>query len=211
MTFRVAIRADASDRIGGGHVGRCLALAQVLRGWGCEVRFIGRDRPGFPADRVRRAGFDLRLVGDGEGDLTAPVDLLVVDAYHLDRVWESVQRPRAAAIAVIDDLADRPHDGDWLIDAGRPDGSAYVGLTEAPVLAGPRFALLRREFEAARRRQDDTDGVPEGDGRLVLFFGAADRSGLSAVALDALSLLGADAPPADLVVTSANPRAEALA
>lgn len=88
-------------------------------------------------------------------------DWLVVDHYALDAHWERLLRSRCHRLLVIDDLADRPHDCDLLLDQnlGR-QASDYAGLVpkSARVLAGPEFALLRPEFAkmretSARRRR----------------------------------------------------------
>jgi UDP-2,4-diacetamido-2,4,6-trideoxy-beta-L-altropyranose hydrolase len=69
---RVAMRADASRRIGLGHLKRCLALAQALRAKGAEVAFITRASDVDSAGIVTAAGFTLlpmpRLV-DGADEL----------------------------------------------------------------------------------------------------------------------------------------------
>ena len=80
-------------------------------------------------------------------------DWLVVDHYGLDRRWEAALRPRCKKLMVIDDLADRVHQCDWLLDQnlGRIPQD-YVSLVPAQckVLAGPQYALLRPEFAALR-------------------------------------------------------------
>jgi len=82
-----------------------------------------------------------------------PVDLLVVDHYSLDARWERHLRSACRLVLVIDDLADRPHDGDLLLDQnlGRTAGD-YRELVppRCAVLAGPEYALLRPEFATVR-------------------------------------------------------------
>lgn len=83
-------------------------------------------------------------------------DWLIVDHYALDARWEKVLRPYCKQIMVIDDLADRQHDCDILIDQN------YLSLYEqrydhlVPVttkkLLGPSFVLLRDEFSALRKK-----------------------------------------------------------
>ena len=54
---------------------------------------------------------------------------------------------------VIDDLADRPHDCDLLLDQNLGHAAAdYDGLVpeRCTRLVGPRYALLRPEFAEAR-------------------------------------------------------------
>jgi UDP-2,4-diacetamido-2,4,6-trideoxy-beta-L-altropyranose hydrolase len=80
-------------------------------------------------------------------------DWLIVDHYALDEKWEKELRSRCRRLMVIDDLADRPHDCDLVLDQnlGR-DKSHYHHLVpeSCTVLTGPRYALLRPEFAAFR-------------------------------------------------------------
>ncbi|HVX04720.1 MAG TPA: UDP-2,4-diacetamido-2,4,6-trideoxy-beta-L-altropyranose hydrolase, partial [Rhodanobacteraceae bacterium] len=80
-------------------------------------------------------------------------DWLVLDHYALDRAWERKVRPFCGHLMVIDDLVDRPHDCDLLLDQtlGRR-AAEYAGLVPhgCLLLAGTRYALLRAEFSAVR-------------------------------------------------------------
>lgn len=80
-------------------------------------------------------------------------DWLVADHYALDYRWEQALRPHYRKLMVIDDLADRPHQCDLLIDQNLGRQAAdYANLvpSDCKVLAGPRYALLRPEFSAMR-------------------------------------------------------------
>ena len=81
------------------------------------------------------------------------VDWLIVDHYAVDVRWERSIRPACRNLMVIDDLADRMHDCDLLLDQtlGR-DACDYAHLVSdaCTVLAGPRYALLRSEFAQSR-------------------------------------------------------------
>lgn len=176
---QVAVRADASIRIGSGHVMRCLTLADALADAGATCRFVMRAHDGHLAELVRARGHAPVLLppGDGRNDgATAhadwlgtdwetdarevcealagrPVDLLVIDHYALDRRWQSAVRDRATHRMALDDLADRPHDVDLLVDQNFGACAAdYAALLSPDTvrLIGPRYALLRPEFSAAR-------------------------------------------------------------
>ena len=158
MIFRV----DASARIGGGHVMRCCSLAEhfIAAGWSvgfassAESRIIVRQL----SDRTEvLEGSDQRSLDAEALALRWPsgCDLLVVDHYSLDARFEGTCRGWADRIVVVDDLADRPHDCDLLIDSTFGRAAAdYAGLVpvSTPVLAGADYALLRPEF-AARRQE----------------------------------------------------------
>lgn len=83
-----------------------------------------------------------------------PVDWLVVDHYALDACWEEALCPQAKRIMVIDDLADRPHTCDFLLDQtfGRQAADYMPFVTDGcTLLCGSQYALLRPEFAALRK------------------------------------------------------------
>ncbi|WP_342587543.1 UDP-2,4-diacetamido-2,4,6-trideoxy-beta-L-altropyranose hydrolase [Rhizobium altiplani] len=115
-------------------------------------------------------------------------DWLVVDHYALDADWERALRPRCRKIMVIDDLADRAHDCDMLLDQtlGRTvdDYREHVG-GEATVLAGSQYALLKPEFAELRQFSLDrrrTSGVR----RLLITMGGIDKDNATGKVIDAL-------------------------
>jgi UDP-2,4-diacetamido-2,4,6-trideoxy-beta-L-altropyranose hydrolase len=81
------------------------------------------------------------------------VDWLVVDHYALDHRWEQALRSHTKRILAIDDLADRPHESELLLDQnlGR-QVEDYEGLLSrhTHTLIGPAYALLRSEFAQLR-------------------------------------------------------------
>ena len=76
-------------------------------------------------------------------------DWLIVDHYALDEIWEKGLQPYCKKIMVIDDLADRKHNCDVLLDQnfGRDpqDCAAHVN-EDCKLLCGSNYALLRPEF-----------------------------------------------------------------
>jgi UDP-2,4-diacetamido-2,4,6-trideoxy-beta-L-altropyranose hydrolase len=60
--MRVAIRVDASARIGTGHVRRCLSLADALRRAGAEVAFVTRDLGADAGAMIAAQGFHFALL-----------------------------------------------------------------------------------------------------------------------------------------------------
>lgn len=109
------------------------------------------------------------------------VDLLVVDHYALDAAWERVLRPAVTRILVIDDLADRPHDADFLLDQNyyRPLEGRYQGLlpSHCQCLLGPAYALLRPDFAQARRLQPRGQRPLQAVQRVSVCFGGSDPTG----------------------------------
>jgi UDP-2,4-diacetamido-2,4,6-trideoxy-beta-L-altropyranose hydrolase len=217
---------------------RCLTLAKALQERGAKVWFISRKLKGNLFRVIREAGIDLvglppasktngELAGsshahwlevpweqDSDETLRAihgigGVNWLVVDHYGLDKRWESKLRPHVGKLFVIDDLADRPHDCDLLLDQNLHEGMEgrySVLLSEnCHQLLGPNFAVLRPEFLAARKSLRRRDGSIR---RILIFYGAFDSTNETAKALEALKRLNVPGIAADVVVGQANPYQE---
>ena len=216
----ILFRADGDTAIGSGHLRRCLALADRLRQWGYECLFACRAPAQSFNGLVREAGFGLvELSGpfDPARDAAetiaaiesrAPFAAVVVDHYRLDAAWERKARAIAPRIAVIDDLADRLHDCDLLIDVAPGNAARYDALVPADCrkLLGPRYALLRPEF--ARLRNDAHERRGNVD-RILISFGGVDADNLTG---DAVTAIRAALPDVaiDVVLTSLSPHREAL-
>lgn len=80
---------------------------------------------------------------------------LVIDHYGLGQTWEKLVTPNAEHILVIDDLADRKHHCDILLDQNLGRQSADYAMlvpSDCMVLTGPGYALLRPEFAKLRNQ-----------------------------------------------------------
>jgi UDP-2,4-diacetamido-2,4,6-trideoxy-beta-L-altropyranose hydrolase len=149
---------------------------------------------------------DARQVEEIIKDLDTSPDWLVVDHYALDEKWEEYLRPHVKKIMVIDDLADRPHDCDLLLDQNfyenlesRYDGLAPSGCKK---LLGPKYALLRPEFREARKNLRKRDGQVR---RIMIFFGGSDPTNETTKALEAIRMLNRPDIAVDVVVGAFNP------
>lgn len=139
-------------------------------------------------------------------------DLLIVDHYGIDHRWQEVLREYADKIMVIDDLADRSHDCDVLLDQTFDrDALAYEGLVphRALVLTGADYMLLRPEFAALReralaRREEQSDVKT-----VLIAMGSADPDNISSLVLQALAQIE---PALDVrvVLSSKAPHLEAV-
>jgi UDP-2,4-diacetamido-2,4,6-trideoxy-beta-L-altropyranose hydrolase len=218
--MNVVFRVDASTDIGSGHLARCLSLATALRQRGVEVRFVCRDQPGNMADLLTGSGMLTTLLpksvtsqqADAELTIEAmregKADWMVVDHYGLDETWESAVRSHTRQILVIDDLSDRPHDCDVLLDQnyseGGPDRYAALAPEDCQLLLGPRYALLGAQY-ATHRAAIAAHPTPRE--RILVFFGGTDLHDLTGRALEAISMDGLKALPADIVLGANNPHA----
>ncbi len=196
MSHQVVFRCDASPTIGGGHVMRCLALAETMGETGWDVTFASRPSTVATLPMLAQTGYALRhvtaAITDEPGELTRLLpdgcDLLVVDNYGWDATCERACRGWAQSILVLDDVTGRNHDCDVLLDSAAANKLLYSNRVpgEAVVLTGPRHALVRRAFvrqraaAMARRRGEPVRSV-------LVSFGATDPFNAAAIALDALA------------------------
>lgn len=159
----VVVRADAGVDVGVGHIVRCSALLQRLGVEPESVMLVTSSLTPSIHQMVKEIGWYVRLLGehdDEETDAAATlealaelddVDLLVVDHYSLSATWERLVRETVGRLLVIDDLADRPHSCDILIDPTLSDNRAarYRELVHeaTTLLLGPAYVLLSPEYD----------------------------------------------------------------
>ena len=148
---------------------------------------------------------DARQVGEIIKGFENPSDWLVVDHYALDERWEGYLRPYVKKIMVIDDLADRAHECDLLLDQNFYENleSRYNGLVPAwcKKLLGPKYALLRPEFMEARKNLRKRDGHVK---RIMIFFGGSGPTNETAKVLEAIRMLNRPDIAVDVVVGAFN-------
>ena len=228
----VLIRADASAEIGTGHVMRCLSLATELMALGEDVVFAARSMFPTLRARIEAAGCrfvalppatsrnDARagtiphahwLQASADDDAAATLAAaraaraawVVVDHYGVDSVWQRILRAGGVNVAALDDLADRAHAADLLVDpslSADPHGR-YAALIPAnrQQLLGPRYAILRPEFRTGAAR-------PPHDGplRWLIAFGGVDAAGCTQRAMAALAEAQPDTADVTVVVGGQN-------
>ena len=213
----VMFRVDAGTDIGIGHFMRCLNLATALNEQGKKVAFACRTLPpllhsllqsqSIPVhimespktvesdtklDHVRWLSCTQTEDADSMVELLAdkPIEWLVVDHYALDHLWESRLRKNTGKILVIDDLANRQHDCDVLIDQNfYHDMHSRYGKRVSPatkLLLGPEYALLQPAFSYLRENLRKRDGQVK---NILVFFGGGDSFNCTELALDAIDNL----------------------
>lgn len=201
--MNIVFRTDAYFEIGSGHVMRCLTLAKRLSRRGCKIVFVMRDFPQNLIKIVEAEGYSvIRLPFDSkmpfvrnqysswlgtewreDAEVTKScvkalgsfADWLIIDHYGIDYRWEQFLRPYTGKIMVIDDLANRPHDCDILLDQNLYHQAEIRYKDLVPgycrFFLGPQFALLRDEFIEARKRIQRSSGDIR---KVLVFFGGSD-------------------------------------
>jgi UDP-2,4-diacetamido-2,4,6-trideoxy-beta-L-altropyranose hydrolase len=236
--MNIAFRMDATRQIGTGHFMRCLTLAEELKNQGARIRFVCRDLPVHLSEMLKAKGMELAAL-DSQAPVVVENDLahshwlgasqaqdaqdtlqalsdqhwdwVVVDHYALDARWELRINKIANKIIVIDDIADRWHDCDVLLDQNyyadmhtRYDGKVPARCQR---LLGPRYALLRGEFRRLREQIKPRTGSVK---KIFVFFGGVDADNYTGLALEALVALGNPVLQVDVVIGAQHPHREQI-
>lgn len=234
--MNVAIRVDASSVMGVGHFMRCFTLARQMQEFGAKIRFLCQQMPGPQQRQIIESGFELILfpklaIERGESDelshskwlgglsqkLDAKLtinelndqtwDWLIVDHYSLDYRWESLLRRYVRQIMAIDDLADRDHDADILLDQNiytDPEGRYRNRVSNnCQLLLGADHVLLRPEFSLRKSFLAERSGRVQ---RIFVFFGGSDEHNYTEPIIDSLSRICADEIFVDVVVGDGHSR-----
>lgn len=232
--MNVVIRTDASLEIGTGHVMRCVTLAKQLVSEGAEIFFICRNFPGNSISFIQSQGFHVYTLSSFENqnhwqwtrdnwyqdaeeteriikNSNKKFDLLIVDHYGLDAKWESELRSNVNHIIIIDDLADRPHDCDLLLDQNYylEMQNRYKGLVPDSCiqLLGPNYVLLRDEFLSLDIQKKQRDGNIN---NILVFLGGTDPTGETVKVLQAVQEMNRPEIEIHIVVGAENPNKEQI-
>ncbi|WP_296209050.1 UDP-2,4-diacetamido-2,4,6-trideoxy-beta-L-altropyranose hydrolase [Psychrobacter sp. UBA3480] len=178
--MKIGFRVDIAKHIGTGHLQRCLTLARELKKISISSIFFVREYDKELLSLIVISGFTYYIIGyaasediseehlnwlgvsqeqDAQEFINAVtkqhIDMIVIDHYSIDSTWENiVKNAISLPIAVIDDLANRKHTCDLLIDQNYwPNlNSRYDDLVSGHCsrLLGPKYSLLRDEFVSLR-------------------------------------------------------------
>lgn len=154
---------------------------------------------------------DAEETSEAVGRIFRTVDWLIVDHYALDARWESALRSHTKRLMVIDDLADRSHDCDLLLDQnlfGNAE-ARYAGKVPAHcgLMLGPHYALLQPMYGELRPRIPSREGPIR---RIFIYFGGSDAGNLTGMTISACLLLGHSDIDLDVVVNANSPHAESI-
>ncbi len=215
------IRADANLAIGTGHVMRCLALAQAWQDAGGQVTFASTALPPKLAERlVGTERCSLKTIEARPGsddDLAQTLQLaesirpasLVLDGYYFGPDFQLALRDARWRLLFLDD--DRRHEtyhADLILNqnAGASAGLYDRRTHNARLLVGCHYAMLRREFLQASRKNATSETVS----RILLTLGGADSQNLTKQFLVVLCLCIPANAQIHVVIGPANPHVAEL-
>jgi UDP-2,4-diacetamido-2,4,6-trideoxy-beta-L-altropyranose hydrolase len=217
--MNLLLRADASPRIGTGHVMRCLALAQAWQDAGGRASFASDDLPPALRDRVVAEGYAVEpAAAPGTSEDAARTAALakglraewvVLDGYRFGGDFQQALKEADRRVLVVDDFG---HAGRYPADLvlnqnlGADERLYAQRGRDTRLLLGPRFALLRREFTRPGW-QRQTPGVAR---KVLVTLGGADPDNATGSVIAALSGVKIEGLEAIVVVGPANPHRAAL-
>ena len=187
--MKAVIRADASQKIGGGHIMRCLTLADILseNGWQCSFAVNHETIETVPL--LKASQHHILLLNTEFKNETELIkqhidscNWMIVDHYGLDREFQEQAREFSENILVIDDLANRAHDCDILLDQthGRKEYDYKNVLPKkTKLLLGSNYALLRPDFAKLRATAKNKRSNHSNLKRILVSMGASDPHGIN--------------------------------
>ena len=233
--MNICFRVDSSTKIGTGHVMRCLTLAKELKKIGHSIYFICRLHEGHLCNLISGEDFKVFklskptifkpssnlpkhaswLGASPEQDIQEtiivvnsgqiPFDWIIIDHYAIDKAWEREIRKYIPRIMVIDDLADRVHDCDILLDQNYylHSNTRYTNLVPAAcvLLLGPKYTLLRDEFTELYKLPKIRKELKTA----LIFYGGSDPTNETQKAINAIKMIQSTTLKTHVVVGPSNP------
>lgn len=141
-------------------------------------------------DLLSVSAFDVVEIDDGEESAAKRFQdarIVVFDCYEWDQAVEQRWRSPSILRVVIDDMANRRHDCELLVDpTPRQGASPYADLIpdRCEVLEGPSFALLRPEFKRLRPNALARRSAAY-PARILISMGLTDVRGISRLVTEA--------------------------
>ncbi len=181
-----AIYADGRSEAGGGHVARCLALANALDRY-FDIEF--RISPDAEAARLKieRRGYRTAVRDAQHSPMAA--QLAIVDGYDFGEQFLADVAAGSRLVAVLEDFGRSPEPADCYISPALPDPET------ATRLSGPQYALLGPAYASDPVTRPDS-GLP----RILVSHGLRDGSNATARTLDAVEAIGAVKGVGDIAV-----------
>ena len=226
MNKYLIIRADASTRIGTGHIMRCIALAQAWQDRGGDVTFlsycdsetlrqriIDEDFDFIPIEKPHPEPYDLsstlKVLSAMRYDLSATCPWLVLDGYHFTPNYQKVIRENGYRLLVIDDMAHIDHyHADILLNQNIHASSLrYSCDMDTVKLLGCEYVLLRREFLKYKNWKRE---IPEKARKILVTMGGGDPDNVTLKVIKALNSLNDSDIEVKIVAGPMNPNINSL-
>ncbi|NEP28200.1 UDP-2,4-diacetamido-2,4,6-trideoxy-beta-L-altropyranose hydrolase, partial [Moorena sp. SIO3I6] len=219
--MNLIIRANASLKIGTGHVMRCLALAQAWQETGGEAIFILNTEACVLQERLRSQSMEVVHLSVSSGSTedakqTASfahqfgADWVVVDGYHFGADYQRVIKEAGLRLLFIDDYGHAAHY--WADLVLNQNVYAHEGLyakreSYTQLLLGTQYTLLRKEFWPWQGWQRQ---IPTVARKVLVTLGGADPDNVTLKVIQALQQVKVEGLEAVVVVGGSNPHYQQL-
>jgi len=221
------IRADATTKIGTGHIMRCIALAQAYQDKGgrviflsyCEsdylhTRILNEGCEYFPLENIHSRSSDLELTFDFMSKFRDPQSSIpnwvVLDGYHFDSAYQKAIKKAGFRLFCIDDYGQADHYyADMILNQNISADASFYQSRElhTQLLLGTNYVLLRREFWPWRGWKRI---IPAIASKILVTMGGADSNNVTLKVIEAIKLLNKPTLDVKIVVGPSNPNAEAI-
>lgn len=213
--FSVFIRADATPKMGTGHVMRCLALAAAVTDAGGSVCFSGHINVPWLLTRIEQEKVCFNLLEGSPalqenaenllGQIPESCSWVVLDGYHFDLECQKAILNSGKKLLVIDDYGHLfEYSCTVLLNQNiTAEHIVYQGVIEKK-LCGLNYALLRSEFSRARLAAEQRvfeDGIR----RVLISLGGGDFSSCLTKISNELKLLKLPAYSVQIIAGSMPP------
>ncbi len=212
---KVLFRVNSSYKLGSGHISRCISLAEELKS-SSKIYFLCEDLPGNNNNWVLQKGFnlisfkhmqpkdDIEIINEISNQ-DNPFDWLVVDDYKKDISWELLVKNKFKKILVIDDLANRKHHCDYLLDQNyfQNPKSRYISLVpnHCTLLTSTKFCLLKNSFIKREKKEFKLFRKKK---KLFICYGASDPNCHSIETIRAINNSKFEYSQVDVFTTKSN-------
>jgi UDP-2,4-diacetamido-2,4,6-trideoxy-beta-L-altropyranose hydrolase len=217
----LVVRSDASNAIGTGHVMRCLALAQAWQDEGGRVVFATIDLGSALEQRLRLEGIEIAKFNGAPGSTQDAsqleelsrahhADWVVVDGYQFDAEYQRRMKDAGLKLLFIDDNGHATHYFADLVLNQNAHACQDLYQSRTPqtrLCLGPRFALLRREFQAWRQWKRAMVPLAR---KVLVTMGGSDPENVTAVVIRALQQTAIEKLEAKVVIGAGNLHIESL-
>jgi UDP-2,4-diacetamido-2,4,6-trideoxy-beta-L-altropyranose hydrolase len=215
------IRADASIATGSGHAMRCLALAQAWQDAGGIAMAVMAESTPAIEERLRREAIEvtrLAAVPGSEDDAVRTARLaqdrrtawVVIDGYRFDSTYQAAIKSSGLRILLIDDDGQADdYSADLVLNQNAHASENLYGrrASYTQLLLGPRYAMLRREFDSWRNWRRE---IPAAGHRILITMGGSDPDNFTLRTLEALLLVEQESLEVVVVIGGSNPHEVAL-
>lgn len=186
--MRFVIRADASAKIGAGHVMRCGAIAEELIDRGQKVVFVGEIQ-GLPwvRERVSALGFSDIYAEPEKFHSDSKSDVLILDSYEIDPGDSFISPVNwLGVVAIVDDATPQVR-ADLYIHPG--SGTTWLPPSsekEVRFLSGIEYIPIRKSIRTSSTSRESASNA---EPRILVIGGGSDIFDFCAAIGSALHIL----------------------